>query len=137
MLPVSCSLDLDIKVTGYTSGVVSLAVSVPVDLLESIPPLLNSLSALFSHARHRGRIASASARVWSPEEVEKRNRSSAARDAKILSVYDRFVSSGLTPRAAFMATKKDFISRGHEMTSYFVELVARDAGRLSKKRSVK
>lgn len=133
MLPVNCSPDISVSVSGYDAGNVTLSVSVPLDLLESIPPLLDSLSRIFSHARHRGRVVSASARVWSPEQVEARKRFCSARDSSILAVYDRFCSSGLSSRASFNATKTHFNKRGDDLTCYVVELVARRAGRLSKK----
>lgn len=134
MLPVTSFSDFTVKVTGYDRGLVSLVVTVPADLLEQIPPFLNSLSSFFAHSRNRGRIAAAVSRVNDPVEIEKRQRSAAAYDALILKEFDKQISSGLNHRESFNAVKSSFSKRGLEITCYTVELIARKNGRLSKRR---
>lgn len=52
----------------------------------------------------------------------------------IVSNFDLFISQGASPRTAIKQTRDLLNSRGEDLTCSMVELVVRDAGRLSKRR---
>lgn len=114
----------------------SLAVvtfSVPYDLLKSFQLLLNKFLLLVSFvslkARHSNCIQGPSAEVIAFNDAAIKRR-----DKHVLTLFDKFISSGASFRDSVRSVRDDMNKNGNVITCYMIELIMRDSGRLSKRK---
>lgn len=126
--------DLHCEVSGVEGGVVRLSLSLPLDLFRSFPGLLDSINAFLRHGVRRSDINAAVARARSTEYQAGLRRRADAFNASILSTYDFIARQGTSPRVAIRQCRDLLRERGHaSITCYDIELIARQAGRLSRR----
>lgn len=122
---------LIVRFVKHEQGSAIFTLSVPEDIFPFIKNLLENGASVVNWIQTKNRVDKAITKAHDPVAVkEKEERFFKWRD-KILAKFDSFVSSGMAIRPAMKQTKAFF---NNELTCYQIELMARETGRLSKKR---
>jgi len=122
----------DYQVVACDGEHATIQVQVPINFASTLPSLLSSLQSTLSLMTQRVRVANAVARATDPVEIEKRKEQARQRESLILSRFDKCRAAGASDREAIRQTRDYFRSNGYEITSFVVEIVARDNGRFRK-----
>lgn len=121
----------DCSVVSSDGENVTVQICVPVSFLNLLPGLFNSMSDFSRLLRTRAHVSAAVARASDSKIQEQLTEDRERFFNLILSRFDSFVASGETPRQAIRSTRESLRKSGYDVGCYVVELVARNAGRLS------
>ncbi len=126
----------DFKVSNYRDGLVTLTVDLPAPMLNAFVGLLDSLCDSFRFLQHKTKILKAQAVVANTFEAAKREKMNDDYKAVVLEAFDLFVAGGNSFRESIKKTR-DYLNKykGFALINYDIELIARAAGRLSKRKN--
>lgn len=123
----------DFKVVGSDTSNVTVQFSLPVQFIDVLPALFESMHGFSRLLKTRSRVAVAMARSVDPVEIERRKEEQKRFEAYVVSKYDTFIAKGCTQREAIRSTREALRNAGHQgFCAYSVELIVRRAGRLRK-----
>jgi len=108
-----------------------LTIAVPESLLSSFKDFLRSAIHISDYVKTQVRVKKAIEKAQSVAEQQKQFIQYQKYSATLLSKFDSFVKSGSTPRQAIKQTRDFFNKDSANVTCYAIELIARQAGRLS------
>lgn len=113
---------------------VSVVLTFPTDFLPDFSSLVASTEKVITRLRFKAAQAKASFRSVDPDAIQKRKTDYKNYTARVLAKYDKYILT-LSHRAACNAVKADCLKAGEYITCYAIELIAREAGRLSKRKA--
>jgi hypothetical protein len=122
---------LSFQFVKHFDGKVVFTLAVDEEIFPFVKNLLENGGSVIQWLMTQNRVDKATTKAHDPVEIAAQEERYIKRRDKILAKFDSFVSSGLAIRPAMMKTKAFF---NNELTSYQIELMARETGRLSKKR---
>jgi hypothetical protein len=130
-LPVEVLNIHSVKVRGNSAY---LTIIIPETLLPTFQDFLQSALSISRYIQTRITVEKAIQKARDVS-VEGESRKRFEKQSEIIvSKFDSFVESGLPARQAIRQTKEVLNNGGYELTCYMVELIVRDAGRLSKRK---
>jgi hypothetical protein len=115
----------------HVGGRAVFTLSVPEEIFPFIKNLLENSASVITWLMTKNRVDKAISKAQDSNVFKEQEQLYIKRRDRILVKFDSFVSSGSTHRIAMKQTKEFF---NNEMTCYQIELMARETGRLSKRR---
>ncbi len=112
-----------------------LTIIVPEPLLCQFQDFLSSTLSISRYIKSQIRVKQAIQKTRDLTFQEDQQKSYEQYSARILSKFDTFIKTGSTPRQAIRSTRDHFNKHGNVVTCYTIELIVREAGRLSKQKT--
>lgn len=110
-----------------------MTIIIPSELLTDFQDFLRSTLSISQYVKTQARVKKAIQKARDLSYQEEQQKQFEKYSSSILSKFDSFVKSGRSTREAIRETKAFFNKKEKYLTCYTIELIVRDAGRLSKR----
>ena len=114
-----------------------MTIIIPETLLPTFQDFLQSTLSISRYIQTRINVEKAIQKTRDVSFQEEQRKRFEKFSASILSQFDKFIESGLPVRQAIRQTKAFLNNGGSDLTCYTIELIVREAGRLSKRKEGK
>jgi hypothetical protein len=111
-----------------------LTIIIPETLLPSFQDFLQSTLSISRYIKTQINVQKAIQKTRDVSYQEEQRKSFEKYSARIISQFDKLIESGLPVRQAIRQTKEVLNNAGSNLTCYTIELIVREAGRLSKRK---
>jgi len=126
---------LTVTVVEVRGNLANLTITIPVSLIQSFQSLFNSFLEISNHVKRQLHISQAIDRSRSAVQMAEQKINFQKLLSKVVKKYDAAFLSGLTSRQAIRKTQIEMKEIGSTLNCYQIELIVRQAGRLSKRRN--
>lgn len=115
-------------------GVTTVTFQIPTALFNEFNELLGSLLSIFKFSQRRSRHVQAQQNIKNQQIQDMYRQQFEILKSQVLQEFDRQALLSSSLRDTFRQTKLQLAKRGHHITSYQIELICRNSGRLSSKK---
>ena len=112
-----------------------MTITIPVSLLKSFQSIFDSFLDISNYLKRQIRISQAAEHSRSATRQAEQKLNFQKLSSKIVKKFDVSITAGLSTRQAIRQTQEEMKKSGSLLNCYQIELIVRQAGRLSKRRN--